>query len=147
MTNKTDREICDAAIPGPWKLSEPLEIWNTHPIYRRLAIATYPSDADFITHFNPAKISEMLDRIEQLEAENERLKHELADTIVTKDSFLIGCYELQKERDAAKNKLDDMLALCDCYTDDAPWTLAMKDITKILTGEIGFRTLKKEQTL
>jgi hypothetical protein len=67
--SKTDREICEAATPGPWKRYTLLS--GAHEVcvdgnYARggICVPIKEVDADFIAHFNPAKVRRMVDALE-----------------------------------------------------------------------------------
>lgn len=77
MSDKTDRKICEAATPGPWHLwSDDCDYVrdSTGYIFRFYDVSF--EDRDFIIHFNPSKVVELLDRIDELESELERVKRE-----------------------------------------------------------------------
>lgn len=86
QTIQTDREICEAATPGPWEF-EREDIWaisKTGDELDDMYLGTIHYDKDnqnpeYIAHFNPEKVSKMLDRIEELEEQVEKLKDERDD--------------------------------------------------------------------
>ena len=83
MTTKADREIVEIATPGPWK--KPFK--HSGSVYdekeENCIVGGYHADiteedAKFIAHFNPAKVFDMLNRIEELEAKLSRIEHAVA---------------------------------------------------------------------
>jgi hypothetical protein len=70
--SKIDREICSKATPGPWIRKESgictigIGPVRSH-IHDALCDENSGQDLEFVLHFNPSKVSEMLDRIEELE--------------------------------------------------------------------------------
>jgi hypothetical protein len=75
--DKTDKEICDAATPGPWHEFEGGVATQNGTIVGRFAVrsAIYV-DAVYAAHFNPSKVSKMLNALDAKDAEIERLKVE-----------------------------------------------------------------------
>ena len=101
-----DREIVEAATPGPWEKYNITDVFTCNGgkskygcqadsrdgwqiadcsigqtfvsggLYA-LNMEEQKRNAQYISHFNPQKLSEMLDRIEQLESENAQLKADL----------------------------------------------------------------------
>lgn len=104
MSNKTDREICDAATPGPWEIEcmtdrdgeEYIEVSGND--YK---IPMTPFDAEFIAHFNPSKVSEMLNALDAKDAEIERLRklaytpHSMTLYAMEDHSDPFRCFELR----------------------------------------------------
>ena len=87
MTEKTDREIVEAATPGPWEYIEDCGFEFIRENYKtKKTIAELRFDnpdfktsekyatAQFIAHFNPFKVASMLDQIEALEKRVEELE-------------------------------------------------------------------------
>ena len=72
---KTDREICDAATPGPWETCEDdgtTWVISSGPLTTYIAKMSHDGEeqqkdnAEFIAHYNPEKICDMLDEIDKL---------------------------------------------------------------------------------
>jgi hypothetical protein len=101
---KTDREILEEATPGSWGYDKELrEIISLafKDRYLDVCIVGHEQDGEFLERFDPPRIAEMLDRIEQLEASNKQLQWDLdrstrthnIDIIVKDDRMRMGPYD------------------------------------------------------
>jgi len=110
MTKKTDREIAEAATPGPWRYARSIAeigIWSPDkkpiiwPTVDRGLTGNF-EDAEFIAHFSPSKVLGMLDEIA-------RLKTELAERTRERD-------EEREARKSAQREMCEGVAVLECPT-------------------------------
>lgn len=89
----TGREIVEAATLGKWEVKQEDDYWYISSFHAEICSVFDKKNAQFIAHFNPTKVGEMLDQIEQLKAENKRLNNYLESY---KKSFDLNETEFKK---------------------------------------------------
>lgn len=122
---KSDMEIVAAATPGPWEIAKHVPgqfdgIVASHftkggmgtykPLIVRVTLYSKEeiADAEFIAHFNPSKVKEMLDRIAELD---KKLKEEkkASDEILDMSNMWLTKYNTaQSKLDAANAKIAEL---------------------------------------
>jgi Ead/Ea22-like protein len=118
------RRLAEAATPGPWQV-----INGHYPGFREIEGPSFQvsivmsatnltfsdgtqreTDAGFIAAANPQTILELLDKIDQLQADCEKFKNQTFKAQAEYRTLSEAYSQLQAERDALKKAVDAMVA-------------------------------------
>ena len=105
--SKKDRDICNAAAKrAPWRLRIPtdgtLMVWPDEKHIVAVARTHREDESKFIAHFNPSKVSKMLNALDAKEAEIKRLRK--------RNELLTDHYECKMHDHERATKLEEMVA-------------------------------------
>ena len=117
MTNqKTDREIAEAATKGPWGYEQSgyccSAVYKVSPQYTTSGAMSL-ANAQFIAHFDPVRVGELLDTIEAQEGaiewqrqEMDKLRHERDQYDARRREAMANYERLRDEFYALKERIN-----------------------------------------